>query len=159
MTNTLIKYDKNGKLRITDNSRSYVIRNDNNKYYYMKNNEKITCTAKVNKYKKGGLNIRDNVIFMKFNVWDIEGYFDDEPRIGNQRYIFDAVIHIDPFNNNNRNLVLINRTTNQVILQFPFDGPNAGHNANLTEDQWETQLIQGLNDSDYYAEKVPRKDW
>jgi hypothetical protein len=98
---------------------------------------------------------------MKFNVWDIEGYyFDDEPRIGNQRYIVDAVIQVDPLNNTNRKLVLIDRTSNnQVILEFPFDGPNAGHNANLTEDQWETQLIQSMNDFEYCAEKVPRKDW
>jgi hypothetical protein len=161
MTNSLLKYDKNGKLRITDNSRSYIIRNDNNKYYYMKNKERITCTAKVNKYKKGGLNIRDNVIFMKFNVWYIEGYnFDDSPIIGNQRYIVDAVIQIDPLNNNNRNLVIIDRTTNnQVIGVWRFDGPDAGNNANLTEDEWETHLIQSFNDTDYYAEKIPIKDW
>jgi len=156
MTKSLIKYDKNGKLRITDNSRSYVIHNDNNKYYYMKNNEKISCTAKVNKYKKGGLNFREGT-FLKFNVWPVD---DEGESIYSQQSIVDVVLQIDPLNNNNRNLALIMNQNNNLqvpIAVFPFDGPNAGPNANLTQDEWETQLIQILNDRGYEA--VSLRNW
>ena len=54
MVNSLIKVDKNGKLRITNNGKSYIIHNDNNKFYYLKDNQKFNCTSTVNKYKKGG---------------------------------------------------------------------------------------------------------
>jgi uncharacterized pyridoxamine 5'-phosphate oxidase family protein len=48
----IVTLDKNKKLRLTYDGRSYIIHNHNNHYYIIKDNEKIYCTKEVKEYYK-----------------------------------------------------------------------------------------------------------
>ena len=48
----IVTLDKNKKLRLTYDGRSYIIHNNDNHYYIMKDNEKIYCTKEVKEYYK-----------------------------------------------------------------------------------------------------------
>ena len=51
----IVSFDKNHKLRLTYDGRSYIIHNHNNHYYINKDNEKIYCTNEVKKFYKNSL--------------------------------------------------------------------------------------------------------
>ena len=48
----IVTLDKNKKLRLTYDGRSYIIHNHDNHYYIMKDNDKIYCTKEVKEYYK-----------------------------------------------------------------------------------------------------------
>ena len=48
----IVTLDKNKKLRLTYDGRSYIIHNNDNHYYIMRDNEKIYCTKEVKEYYK-----------------------------------------------------------------------------------------------------------
>ena len=49
----VINYDKNGKMRIVVNGRSYRVRKERNQFFYLLNNKRIDCTRAV-KARGGG---------------------------------------------------------------------------------------------------------
>ena len=106
----IVSFDKNHKLRLTYDGRSYIIHNHDNHYYINKDDEKIYCTNEVKKfYKNSSLTKHHkniNPIIHTLQMFEINGH----------KYV------VEKYNNNycvhKNGMYLCNNEVQQLVKQI-----------------------------------------